>query len=238
MTNRRSSLLEASPALRTCTKSCRHGVLVWASLLVDRMVQRKHPRSSETIMIIIIERRTKAVADGALSWYLDSSVSTRVNKYFYGTETTIPWTMQDPEIANRFIDHAGDWRVNGFWSPIVAKVSILLPPHVSSLSCFRMHESRTASSTRRNTTSKYLRPRRTSPACAMSGCIDGTSLHASSSPLVGVFTFDRGIHLNTEKMNQRATLGSRCSAPLRRISVLPSIRPKYRPVQAARNSRR
>jgi hypothetical protein len=186
-----------------CTKSYRRGVLVWASLSVDRTAQRKHSRSSETIMILIIEHRTKAVADGALSWYLDSSVSARVNKYFYGTETTIPWTMQDPEIANRirFIDHAGDWRVNGFWSPIVAKVSDLFPPHASFLSCFRMHESRTASSTRRNTTSKYLRPRRTLPECATSGYIDGTSLHASSSSPVGACTFrpNQSAHYQTDE---------------------------------------
>jgi hypothetical protein len=67
---------------------------------------------------------TKAVANGALAWYLDKSVSARVNKYHYGTQVGLLSTPSDPDMTGRarFIDNAGETRVDGGWSPIVAKV--------------------------------------------------------------------------------------------------------------------
>jgi hypothetical protein len=71
---------------------------------------------------------TKAVANGALAWYLDKSVSVRVNKYHYGTWVSLPWTSSDPEMIDRlpFVDNTGEARVTGGWSGIVTKVSHFL----------------------------------------------------------------------------------------------------------------
>jgi hypothetical protein len=69
---------------------------------------------------------TKAVANGALAWYLDSSVSARINKYHYGTEISTPWVPSDPEINSRprITDASGELVVTGAWSSIVAKVHL------------------------------------------------------------------------------------------------------------------
>jgi hypothetical protein len=70
---------------------------------------------------------TKAVANGALAWYLDKSVAVRVNKYHYGTLVNLPWSSFDPEMVGRprYIDAAGQTRVSGAWSSIVTKARLL-----------------------------------------------------------------------------------------------------------------
>jgi hypothetical protein len=70
---------------------------------------------------------SKAVPNGALAWSLDQNVTARVNKYHYGTTIAVPWRPHDPEIASRsrYLDQAGDWRVNSAWSSIVHKVNNL-----------------------------------------------------------------------------------------------------------------
>jgi len=67
----------------------------------------------------------KAVTSGALSWYLDASVSSRVAKFHYGTNVAIPFDSSDPEVACResekYQDILGEWRIDNAWSEIVEK---------------------------------------------------------------------------------------------------------------------
>jgi hypothetical protein len=72
--------------------------------------------------------RSKAVANGALAWFLDNSVTTRVNKYHYGVSIGIPYVAHDPEMEARprYMSPSGEWRVNGAWSSVVKKVGSVL----------------------------------------------------------------------------------------------------------------
>lgn len=45
--------------------------------------------------------RSKAVADGAVSFYLDHYVSVRMSKFSYGTECSRPLDLTDPEHVKR-----------------------------------------------------------------------------------------------------------------------------------------
>lgn len=67
----------------------------------------------------------KAVTSGALSWYLDASVSSRVAKFHYGTNVAVPFDGNDPEVACResekYQDVLGEWKIDGAWSEIVEK---------------------------------------------------------------------------------------------------------------------
>lgn len=69
----------------------------------------------------------KAVTSGALSWYLDGSVSSRVAKFHYGTNVSIPFDRSDPEItcreSEKYQDVFGEWKIDGAWSEIVEKAS-------------------------------------------------------------------------------------------------------------------
>jgi hypothetical protein len=73
---------------------------------------------------LILTFSTKAVVHGALSWYLDNSVSVRVSKYHYGTKISLPWSSVDSEMIGRprFTEISDEVRVHGGWSSIVAKV--------------------------------------------------------------------------------------------------------------------
>jgi hypothetical protein len=52
--------------------------------------------------------RNKAVADGAVSFYLDHHVRTQIAKVTYGSRVTVPYVDSDPEhirrAAQKFID--------------------------------------------------------------------------------------------------------------------------------------
>ena len=69
----------------------------------------------------------KAVTSGALSWYLDASVSSRVAKFHYGTNVAIPFDASDPEVACResekYQNVLGEWKIDNAWSEIVEKAS-------------------------------------------------------------------------------------------------------------------
>ncbi|KAK6977910.1 hypothetical protein R3P38DRAFT_3120844 [Favolaschia claudopus] len=68
---------------------------------------------------------TKAVANGALAWHLDSSVSSRIAKYHYGISVRVAVDEGDPEHRNagrtRFTGLDGVHYVHGVWSGIVKK---------------------------------------------------------------------------------------------------------------------
>ncbi|EGO23005.1 hypothetical protein SERLADRAFT_471616 [Serpula lacrymans var. lacrymans S7.9] len=65
----------------------------------------------------------KAVANGALAWHIDDTVSCRVSKYHYGTEVHLPYDKEDKEAVDRtsYTDCKGQLRVCDGWSCIVKK---------------------------------------------------------------------------------------------------------------------
>ncbi|KAF8989887.1 hypothetical protein BDQ17DRAFT_1372600 [Cyathus striatus] len=69
---------------------------------------------------------SKAVADGAVSFYIDHFVSVRVSKFFYGASCIVPYSSQDPECSKRkqhsFIDNVdGKLYIGGVFSTILSK---------------------------------------------------------------------------------------------------------------------
>jgi hypothetical protein len=68
--------------------------------------------------------RTKAVANGALAWFVDNPVSARVCKYHYGIEVATPFDPNASEMKGRdvFKSKEGELRVDNAWHCIVAKV--------------------------------------------------------------------------------------------------------------------
>ena len=71
--------------------------------------------------------RNKAVSDGAISFYLDHFVRTRVSKFTYGVICNILYDRNDPEHKSRsdkvFTAASGDKRINGFFDIILPKVA-------------------------------------------------------------------------------------------------------------------
>lgn len=67
----------------------------------------------------------KAVANGALAWHIDSTVSARVAKFHYGIMIGIPHAEGDEDMVGRPTcqDLDGSVRVNNAWSSIVVKVT-------------------------------------------------------------------------------------------------------------------
>ncbi|KAJ7262662.1 hypothetical protein B0H12DRAFT_304137 [Mycena haematopus] len=68
---------------------------------------------------------TKAVANGALAWHLDSSVGARIAKCHYGIDVAVPFDPANPEHCEKgrstYTDLAGVLCVRGKWSGIVKK---------------------------------------------------------------------------------------------------------------------
>ena len=68
----------------------------------------------------------KAVADGAVSFYLDHIVSVRMARFTYGTEIITPYLPSDPEHIQRahtkFTDMSGELMVPNAFDTILAKV--------------------------------------------------------------------------------------------------------------------
>ena len=75
-----------------------------------------------------ITSRNKAVADGAISFYLDHSVSVRVSRFAYGTECNTPYRREDPEHKSRskriFQGLDGVQRLSDYFSIILPKVCV------------------------------------------------------------------------------------------------------------------
>lgn len=74
----------------------------------------------------LIIPRNKAVADGAISFYLDHSVGARVSKFSYGTNCNRSYNHSDIEHAQRsssiYIDLNGQQRIPNCFDVILPKV--------------------------------------------------------------------------------------------------------------------
>jgi len=72
------------------------------------------------------DRSNKAVADGAVSFYIDHLVSSRVSRATYGVKAYTVFNPRDPEHLTRqhtrFIDAAGDLSIPNQFSSILPKV--------------------------------------------------------------------------------------------------------------------
>lgn len=72
----------------------------------------------------------KAVADGAISFYLDHFVTTRVAKYTYGIPCNVPYDPSKPEHLSRasdcFTGPSGKIKVPGAFSTILKSVRFVL----------------------------------------------------------------------------------------------------------------
>ena len=73
--------------------------------------------------------RSKAVADGAVSFCIDHYVTSRVSKFGYGTDCSIPYDANDPEHTSRndkkHIDPSGEVMIEGLFSNILPMVLLL-----------------------------------------------------------------------------------------------------------------
>ena len=87
-------------------------------------------KTTFTIQIIIFFRN-KAVSDGAISFYLDHIVRTRVSKFTYGSFIHVAYDPSNPDHQYRshrvFISASGARRLLGSFSIILPKVSCFLP---------------------------------------------------------------------------------------------------------------
>ncbi len=87
----------------------------------------------------------KAVADGAVSFYLDHFVSARVAHLTYGVQMGIAFDCDDPEHLHRshqtYYDAAGIRRVSNAFSCILEKVCLSLLLILKMQICFPGHPS-------------------------------------------------------------------------------------------------
>lgn len=67
----------------------------------------------------------KAVADGALSYYMDHLVTTRVSKFAYGSKCNVTYDASDPEHVRRqadaFTSANNERRIPGYFDAILPK---------------------------------------------------------------------------------------------------------------------
>ena len=75
--------------------------------------------------------RNKAVSDGAISFYLDHFVRTRVSKVTYGTFITKIYDPNAPDHRSRsrkvYTSISGEERIGDFFDIILPRVSYLIP---------------------------------------------------------------------------------------------------------------
>jgi hypothetical protein len=73
------------------------------------------------------ENRNKAVAHGAVSYYLDHRVTTRVSKYTFGVRCGTPYDPDDPEHIERestkYRSASGVWYIPNAFQTILPRVS-------------------------------------------------------------------------------------------------------------------
>lgn len=90
-------------------------------------------------IINLSDDRNKAVADGAISFFLDHFVGVRVSKHAYGIEVNIPFDPFDAEhvrrVSQSYVSMAGDRRLTGHFNTILAKV-ITAVEHVQCYNLF------------------------------------------------------------------------------------------------------
>ena len=84
--------------------------------------------------VVELKQRNKAVAEGAISFYIEHYVSVRVARFTYGTEYLKVFNKKDPEDVRQrskgFKDRVGDWVIPGRFAVLLAKVSWLCWGHV------------------------------------------------------------------------------------------------------------
>jgi hypothetical protein len=80
-----------------------------------------------SLPLLIVNRSNKAVADGAVSFYIDHLVSSRVARATYGIQVYTQYDPQDAEHQARkhtkFIDAAGHQSIPDQFSSILIKVN-------------------------------------------------------------------------------------------------------------------
>ncbi|KIL64018.1 hypothetical protein M378DRAFT_642370 [Amanita muscaria Koide BX008] len=115
-------------------KNAKDGVSIKFVLLVGGFARsdylytklRGHFKSSGIVVLRPdTDHLNKAVADGAVSYYVDRYVSARIAKYSYGVNVNIPFDPADPGHVRRkstkFTDSDGKDRIPGIFSTILEK---------------------------------------------------------------------------------------------------------------------
>lgn len=76
--------------------------------------------------------RNKAVADGAVSFYLDHYVKARISKFAYGTTCSTDYDPNNPDHlsrrANMYVSVSGTRKLPGLFDVILPKVRSSPPP--------------------------------------------------------------------------------------------------------------
>ena len=89
------------------------------------MCQYLHPQNQSRPNFLF---RNKAVCDGALSFYHDSFVNTRISKFTYGIFITNFFDPADPDhqqrLHNTFTDFDGDRVIKNYFFVILPKVCL------------------------------------------------------------------------------------------------------------------
>jgi hypothetical protein len=123
MTLSESFLWEDFRALHTSISNSWNRARSKAFPLADLMDQCK---SIDFMMSTLPNKhfRFKAVANGALSCWIQNPVITRMSKLHYGAEVNAPYDAEIAEMRGRpsYRNERGDLRVESAWSSIVAKV--------------------------------------------------------------------------------------------------------------------
>ena len=74
--------------------------------------------------------RNKAVAEGAVSFYIDHFVAARVSKLSYGTDVSVPYQPFNPEHLarsyNKYENLSGKTMISGLFDVILPKVLLEL----------------------------------------------------------------------------------------------------------------
>jgi hypothetical protein len=98
-----------------------------ASQSLDQTDQRENILDLSPGHVSQVCARTKAVANGALAWHVDNSVTARVNRCHYGISLSGPYDPMDKEHEGRSTrkDRYGSLIVSDMWNSILPKVSIL-----------------------------------------------------------------------------------------------------------------
>ena len=75
-------------------------------------------------------RRNKAVAEGAISYYIDHLVSSRVSRFTFGIEVTRPFDSTNEEhlkrLSQAYAAPSGHLRLQGIFSEVLGKVGAIL----------------------------------------------------------------------------------------------------------------
>ena len=88
-------------------------------LLVDNLITLQ-------VLMLVLVHSAKAVAEGAVLYYIDGHVSSRVSKVTYGAPSAVPYNAFDPDHLRRTehirIMPSGKFMVNGGFEVVLKKV--------------------------------------------------------------------------------------------------------------------